>query len=302
MNIRKYLLLIPALFVTLFLVRCDEIEGPVREQTTGSVDTTCSFDVDNSPVYKKVLIEDYTGFTCGNCPAAGVYLNDTLHPVYGDSLIVVSVHANFFAIPCGQPGGACPGGRPAGSFETDFRVTAGEDWYDFFNIPTNPLGLIDRAGYPSPSMYQQKTQWAGKIASELAKAPEARLRLKNTYDANTRKLRTCIESKILNAVTDTFKLQLVLIEDSVVDWQLWYSHVPSEFVDDYLHRHVLRTDINGSFGEVIAQGNIAAGTTVVTGYNFTLNPAWDEKHCIVVAFIYDAGNYRILQAEEAHLE
>jgi len=284
--------------LALLFVRCDKIEGPVHEQQTGTVDTTCSFDVDNSPAKKKVLIEDYTGFTCGNCPAAGIYLNDTLRPLYGDSLVVMSVHADFFAIPCGQPGGACPTGGPAGSFLTDFRCPAGEDWYNTFNISTNPVGVVDRIGYPN-SMQLQKSQWATKINAEFNRAPEARLRIKNTYDDATRKLRTCIETKFLNNVTDTFKLQVVLIEDSVIDWQLWYGHLPTEYVDNYIHRHVLRTALNGSFGTTLAEGIITANTTVVTGYTSTLNATWNADHCNVIAIVCKASNYRVLQVEDA---
>ena len=294
----KALLFVGSIFL---LTACDKIEGPVHEEQTGSVDTTCAFAPDNSPARKKVLLEDYTGFTCGNCPPAGIYLNDTLRPLHGDSLIVISVHANFFAIPCGEPGGACPGGRPAGSFETDYRCPAGEDWYTTFNISTNPVGVIDRIGYPN-SMMAQKTQWATKVNNEFARAPEARLRLQNTYDAVTRKVRTCIETKFATDLTGTYKLQVVLIEDSVPDWQLWYAHLPTEYVPDYMHRHLLRTDIKGTFGTTIAGGTITNGTTVVNGYSFTLDPDFDADHCAIVAFVYDAGNYRILQVEEAHVK
>ena len=277
---------------------CDKIEGPVHQQNAGTIDTTCTFADDPSPARKKVLFEDYTGFLCGNCPDAGIYLNDTLRPQYGDSLIVISVHSNFFAIPCGQTGGACPGNQPAGAFQTDFRCPAGESWYTTFGIRGNPLGLIDRIDYPPPMDFP-KSQWPGKINAEFTRSPEARLRIENSYEPASRKLRTCIESKILNNVTDTFRLQVVLTEDSVTDWQLWYNHAPSEFVDNYVHRHVLRTSVNGSFGTVIASGTITAGTTVVTGYTLTLDPAWIDSRCHVVAFLYKENNYRVLQAEEA---
>jgi hypothetical protein len=85
----------------------------------------------------------------------------------------------------------------------------------------------------------------------------------------------------------------------VTDWQLWYNHTPSEYVDNYLHRHVLRTSVNGSFGTVIASGTITGGTTVVTGYSLTLDPAWVDSRCHIVAFLYKESNFRVLQVEEA---
>ena len=59
---------------------CDKIDGPTRENI--SIDTTCQFAVDNSIPDKKVLVEDYTGHNCGNCPAGGVILNDSMRNKY----------------------------------------------------------------------------------------------------------------------------------------------------------------------------------------------------------------------------
>jgi len=296
-SIKYFIPVLAGVFIALHFQSCDVIDGSTRENNA-SIDTTCTFDADTTPIRKKVLMEDYTGYLCGNCPQAGIYLNDTLAPIYGDSLVVISVHAAFFAIPCGLPGGACPGTQPAGSFQTDFRCPAGEDWYDQFNIPTNPLGLVNRAAYGTSNFFVPKSKWATKINDEFAVAPEAKIRIKNTYDPATRNLRICIESKFLSSVIDTFNLQVVLIEDSLIDWQLWYNHSP-EYVPDYIHRHVLRQSVNGSFGPTIASGNISAGQTVVNGYNLTLNSSWAAPNCKVVAFIYDADNYRVLQVEEA---
>jgi hypothetical protein len=89
-----------------------------------------------------------------------------------------------------------------------------------------------------------------------------------------------------------------LIEDSLIDWQLWYFHSP-EYVPDYVHRHVLRQAVNGSFGPTIAEGNITAGQTVVSGYSFTLNSDYIAEHCKIIAFLYDANGYRVIQVEEA---
>lgn len=301
-KIKKYYgvaALLPLLAV--LLVQCDKIEGPVHQAQSSTVDTTCDFAPDNSPARKKVLIEEFTGFLCGNCPIGSVYLNDTLKPQYGDSLIVISVHAGSFSVPCGNTGSVCPSGVPSGSFTTDFKCATGQDWFTQFGVSWYPVGIVDRTGYPT-SMLSAKTQWKTKIINEFARAPEARIRIQNTYDDATRKLRTCVETKFINAGTDTLKLQVVLLEDSVPDWQLWYNHAPSEYVENYMHRHILRTDLNGSFGTTLVSGTFAADSTIVSGYTSTINPAWNENHCIVVAFVYDAGNFRVLQAEEMHVK
>ena len=86
----------------LWMTSCDKVDAPYRTTTSVGVvyinnDTvvidgdTLGFNSDNTNPGKKVLAEDYTGILCGNCPYAGIKLNDTIQPAYGDRLVVVSV-------------------------------------------------------------------------------------------------------------------------------------------------------------------------------------------------------------------
>ena len=144
---KKYIIQsITLLAVILIFNSCDKVESPYREPVT--VNDFCKTGIEDSVVHRKVLAEDYTGHLCGNCPAAGVYLNDTLKELYNHCLVVISVHAGFFATFCPN-GFACPGNQPAGAFTTDFNTTVGSDWNTFFGITGNPKGMIDRIGFPT---------------------------------------------------------------------------------------------------------------------------------------------------------
>src|SRR6185369_355659 len=128
---KKYIPHIIALFaIDLCVLSCDKINPPYREQVT--VSDFCSTGIDDSVVHRKVLLEDYTGHLCGNCPDAEVYLNDSLKPIFNHCLVVVSVHADYFATVCPN-GAACPGNQPPGAFTTDFNTTAGTDWFNSFD-------------------------------------------------------------------------------------------------------------------------------------------------------------------------
>ena len=105
--------------ILLLIQACDKIEAPYREGAvvvSGTNDSTVVigsdtivFPSDTASPRKKVLVEDYTGHLCGNCPYAGLLLNDTLRGIYGDKFITVSVHSGFFAYPCPHIGSPCPG-------------------------------------------------------------------------------------------------------------------------------------------------------------------------------------------------
>ena len=287
---------------------CDKIDAPYRESSggvTGRNDTviisgdTIFFPLDLTTPAKKVLVEDYTGHTCGKCPFAGVYLNDTLKQIYGDKLVVISVHGGYFAEPC--PPHTLPPGAPAGSFALDLRCQTSQDWYTTFAVSSNPNGMIDRIDYPA-SQLKTPDGWSAPLQAESVLAPEMKIRIINHYNAATRELKTGVYSKFLGNKTGTYKLTVVLIEDGIIDWQLWDSPHAIEFDPAYLNHGVLRGGINGSFGSVIATGSITNGTVNLIGYSYVLDNAWIASNCKVVAFVYDETNYKVLQVEEADVE
>ncbi|MEO8087146.1 MAG: Omp28-related outer membrane protein [Bacteroidota bacterium] len=284
--------------IVISIFSCDKIDGPTRESI--SVDTTCHFDVDNSAAVKKVLVEDYTGHNCGNCPEGGVILNDSMHNKYGDNLVVITVHAGDYANVC--PGmNTCPPNSPAGSFAVDYKTTVGTDWHNAYGVFFYPAGMVDRIDYPTSDHLKPKESWDQEAQARLNMSPKARIRIQNSFNDSDKKLRACIETKFLEELTGDYKLSVVITEDSVIDWQVWYGH-PIELVPDYVHHHILRTALNTSFGVSVASGTTPINTTVVSGYSFTLDPSWNPDHCAVVAFVYNATTREVLQVEEMKIK
>lgn len=293
----------------IWISSCDKVDAPYRNAASVGVvylnnDTvvidgdTLGFNSDNSTPGKKVLAEDYTGILCGNCPYAGVMLNDTIQPPYGDRLVVVSVHAGFFAEPC-PSGLACPGSQPAGAFTNDFRTTTGEEWdHNFGNSNAgNPNGLIDRIGFPTSQQVKSPSSWATIIQQRSNVSAPFAIRIKHTYDAATNQLKIAVQSRAAADINGNYKLTVILTEDSLVDWQEWYPPVTPEYDPDYVHRHVLRAAVNSDYGETVASGTIGSGTTKLLGYKFTMNPAWVARHMRIVAFVSEESTYEVKQVE-----
>ncbi len=294
--------------LAVFVQSCDKIEAPFRESSGGVIGTndsvvvsgdTIVFPVDTTTAFKKVLVEDYTGHTCGNCPYAGVLLNDTLKQLYGNKLVIISVHAGFFAEPC--PPHPSPPGAPAGSYATDFRNQTSLDWNTFFSVSSNPNGMIDRVGYPTTHL-KTPDNWSTYLQSESILPADFKMRIINHFNSTDDTLKTAIHTTFLGDKTGTYKLQVVLTEDSLVDWQEWYPPHAIQNDPNYVHHHVLRGAINGSFGGVIASGTITGGTVKLNGYSFYVDPARNISHCKVVAFVYDVSNYKVLQVQEADVQ
>lgn len=295
MKIKNLLLL---LLIVIVYYGCDKIEAPYREAVVAP--DFCATGIDDSIPSRKVLVEDYTGHACGNCPAAGHYLNDTLKAIYDHCLVVVSVHAGFFAGTC--PSAlvcfSLPPGTPDSSFMTDFNTSIGTAWNTFFGISANPKGMINRIDYPTSTHSKIDRDWGPAVASEVEQVANAKINITNTYNQSNNSVSVSVVSEFVNDLQGDYKLQVVITEDSLYDWQLWYHHEPNEFVSDYLHRHVLRDGLNTTWGETLTTGSVAKGTVITKNYNYTINNAWIVDQCNIVAFIYNDATKEVIQVEE----
>jgi hypothetical protein len=291
---KKYFYLTASLLSAVILNSCDYVANP--NETLGSGGTP-----DTSTHIRRVLVEDYTGHKCTACPQAAIAATQ-LKNTFGEQVIVVGVHAGFFATP------TTPSGAPAGSYLVDFRTTAGTayDSPTYFGVSNvgNPNGLINRKDYDGTSTNHVKSYstWPTEVSGLLALPADADITITNTYNSSTRSLSTNISSEFVNAAltSGSYNLIVMITQDSIIDWQLDGStHVP-----DYVHQHVLRANINGTWGESLVAGTITPNQSITKNYNYTLPAAYlgnncDENHCYVVAFIYNTTNYEVIQAAEA---
>jgi hypothetical protein len=266
------------------------VETPYIKTTTGP-DTTAAKE-------RKVLIEDFTGQKCGNCPTAAVTIN-TIKGIHGDQVISIAVHANFYAVP-----GAAP-------YTYDFRTNEGNDYDAFFQPPSFPNGMINRMDYPGGTHWKSVSTWSTLVDDLLALPPSADIQITNNYNSTSRVLNTSIRSEFLTSLSGSYKLVVLLTEDSIVKPQTDYSQpVGQQDVLNYVHRHALRDGITGSWGDALVSGTIAAGDTAVKSYSYTLPATFpatngiapDENQCYVIAYVYDAATYEILQVEEKKIK
>ncbi len=276
-------------FAILGLSSCDYVKPPYQTNSNGEIDTT-----DNDSVVvkvRKVLLEDYTGHTCGNCPKAAK-IADEQKETLKEKLVVMSVHAGGFALP------------ELPDYPTDFRTPEGNELDQFFGISAvgNPNGMVNRIDFPSSGHVKGHTDWPGILANELAKPMEAWLSIVPQYNASTRKLDVTIKTEFVLAVSGDIKLAVFLVEDSVIADQKNYLANPSH-VTNYVHRHVMRKSFSGSaFGELIAGNPQPSETTIDKSYSTTVSSNYSENHCYVVAMIYNASTYEIIQAEERKIK
>lgn len=304
----KFLKLIGCfLFVASFAITsCDYIDTPIP--ITPDVGDTAScptptFTLNTAPV-RKVLVEDYTGHTCPNCPRAAAELTNIIAS-YPDQVIGVGIHySTTFAAP--QPG---LGGDP-NAFTTDFRTSAGTTWGDFFMAGAGlPIGTINRMSYTVTATTHRKPDflWSSLVSQQLAKPVAADIQIKSEFNSVDSNVCITVNTKFLRDTTGTFKLVVIMTQDSIVDWQYDAQASPSVFVQNYIHRHVMRDNISSEWGDNLVSGSITSGYARNTKYKYKIkasynNIACDISKCHLVAYLYDPSDYEVMQAEEIKIK
>lgn len=243
--------------VALLMTSCDELEPQER-----------LIYVEPPEVSRAVLIEDFTGQYCVNCPRATEEI-ERLIEEYGDTTVIaVAIHSGPFS-------------KNQGAY-TPLYTAQGDEYFSHWGLSAQPVGLVDRMFSSYPFEY---TDWAGAVNYELErKAPvsiivEAEREEGNICHANV--VVIGLDSALVKG-----KLQVWLVEDSIDSFQLMPNGSREEH---YNHMHVFRASLNGAWGDDISLNH---GQVVEKTYSIPMDAAWKPQHCSIVAFVYDEENVK----------
>ncbi len=259
---------------------CDKIEGPYIKYDE-SVATTVVFpDLDTAAVYKKILIEEYTGHRCTNCPDGHRTL-EGLSQQYGDTLIAIGIHAGTFAKPQANKG-----------FPADYRTDEGTEMYTDFAVGATPRAVINRAQFNGT--YGQDISAWGQIINNVNHAPAvAAIQIINKMEGNTLTAHT--KTTFLQDYYFPVKLALYVIEDGIVSPQI----DGGDTIADYTHNHVLRKSLNGTYGAYFSEnGQVAAKMSYTKSYKTECPAEWNKQNCYIVAILMDEITREVLQVEK----
>lgn len=286
---KKYLLITLILTIT----SCDIVEGPYITDSDSYVNPD-----------KKVLIEDFTGHLCPNCPNAAREI-EAIHTIYGDQIIALAIHVSpDFARPYSA--------NQAPSFQYDFRTEWGNNWDNFYNISNNglPKGMINRIGYQNESHVLGKDEWASIVANELKKETDFSI----SIEADTNEI--TVYSTLENTVSNNYNLVVCLAESNIINWQ----KDGQNNIEDYQHNHVLRSVVYDD--KLSNQSTLVSGTVVEKNIDININQleqdnidysnniaeagngnagGWNADNMSIIAYIYNSITKEVVQVEEVDL-
>lgn len=226
-------------------------------------------EVKPAEVGRAILIEDFTGQRCNNCPTGTEIINGIVDTYGEDNVIAVGIHSG----PLGFPGTATAVG-----LVTD----TGNEYYSHWdkeNKMGQPWVIFNRKTSPD-SHYNN---WAAMVSTIISEKSNLTVNIANAYDAASRTLTTTVGADGLSGSVKG-KLQVWIVEDGVTALQKMPDGSTNK---KYIHNHVFRAAVNGTWGEDVT---VKEGETTTKQYSYKLPEAWVADNIAVVAFVYnDSG-------------
>ena len=240
--------------ISLFALACDHIDENER-----------LIYVEPETVQRTVLLEDFTGQQCVNCPK-GTEVIEQLQQAYGDGIIAVGIHGG----PLGFKGNATTLG-----LATDL----GDEYYNHWSLEYQPVGLINRHGTVN------YTDWMTKVIEEMKKPSTIDMSLDALLSGN--QITITVSEWSIGAYDG--KLQIWVLEDSITATQTRHDPIDDDNVTindkNYVHNHVLRAAINSTSGDNIALRGAEGDNIVEHHYKASLKEGWKPQDLSVVAFV-----------------
>lgn len=229
-------------------------------------------EVPAADVQRAVLIEDFTGQNCINCPGAHEVI-EQLQEQYGDNVIAVSIHAGSLAVDASRT-----------NYEYDYvglKQPEGDQYNDHFSIVEWPKGVINR------QTISDAESWPTLVRTALEQKAEVDIDLEVV--ATDGKL--VIDTQLRPHTDASANLQLWVVESGIVAFQRSLTGR----IADYVHNNVYRASVNGLWGEPVKlESGIHQSLHHTIDIRNLATEVWQPANLAVVAFVYnDSG---VLQA------
>lgn len=248
------------------LIACSDIDTDNRYLETESV----------APV-RAVIIEDFTGQNCVNCPAAHATM-ERLTEQYGDQVIPVGIHAGNFGV----------------SVESTHNVglmqPEGNTYNDRYGIDEWPKGVIDRRSGP-----RNHDEWPGLVREELQRPAPLGIEVEASLSADGENIE--IHTTLKPDENIDGRLQLWVLEDHIIAFQ---RDIDLGRIAEYEHNHVYRAAVNGIDGEPVAlQHSLHKEFDHSIAVRRNPTETWVPANLSVVAFVFNDDG--VQQAAKAYV-
>ncbi|MCR5131800.1 MAG: Omp28 family outer membrane lipoprotein [Prevotella sp.] len=240
--------------------------------------------VQPAEVQRAVLIEDFTGQRCVNCPNATNAIHE-LQQQYGEeNIIAVAIHSGPFA----------HRNTLTSPFLSDLGTTDGDNYYTHWGIEAQPGVKINRQ-----SPIYDTSQYAAAVTSELKKTSPIDFDTIQAVvvDGNLKVLiRPSLPSENIDA-----KLQVWVVEDSInsgTPERKYAQYMPDGTTNtEYVHNHVYRASLTQDlYGDAVKFSAKEGFVVDAINYSLDVSSTWNLDNLSVVVFFWNETD-GVLQAK-----
>lgn len=239
-----------------FMSACDNISEADRY-----------IEVDKVEAARVVLIEDFTGQNCVNCPDAHKVI-ELLQEQYPGSVVPVSIHAGGFGI-----------SKDKTDFEYDYiglMTDDGNYYNDSWGISSWPAGVINRRGGAT-----EYDKWASLVRDELARPTALTINL--TAEVTDGKVKTEITLEPSENIAGA--LNVWVLESGIVARQKQSDGTTNR---QYVHNHVYRASLTGLNGKTVdLRSGVHQTFDFETDVVYNEHERWNSDNLSIVAFVTD---------------
>ena len=298
------------LFTLLILITlgCDKVDNPYY-QNQGSADNEygidTSFYVGNWPDYlanyypdfesapannQNVLLEDYTGHTCNNCPNAGALAHQIQDNNPG-RVFVVAIHSG--------PGGMTSFQQYNPSNEQFYTnhtnpegLEYGEAFEHGFNFFGNPQGTVNRRTVDG-KLFDFTGTWSTRVTNELENNPIVQIQSSFNYFPETQG--GYLHLKVTKSLDLASPINTVVyvVQKKEYNWQVMPDN---SYKEDYEHKNKHLGSIDkrpwGIFTFGLEDGQ---GEEVFLDYAYKLPEDIEPENLHLIIYSYNTENHQILQ-------
>lgn len=245
--------------------------------------------VSTSVTKRNVLMEDFTGIKCGNCPDGHKYVEKLVlgHP---NNVFPIAVHAGSYA-------------KVTAVDQPDFITEEGKEINEYFDVESfgYPCGIVNRQDMGNAGLLESRSFWIASSRTITYDDAKVNVWCSSSYDKESRMISADIELYYTSDVdASSSALCVSLLQSNILGPQ-----AGQDDGDEYVHNHVLRGMLTPVWGDVIEESS--KGTLVKKHYEYTLpevigNVDTDPQNMSIVAYVIQNNDKLVLNVNGCDID
>lgn len=238
---------------------------------------------------RNLLIMEFTGNKCVNCPNGALTVEKIKDDEEPGRVISVGLHpfGNSFT----EPAVAL---YPT-PHKQDFRSEAATvlyEWYDYGNaMPTAVFNGL------RSSLSSSMQDWMQRASEALLLPARLTIDAKSSYDPEKRSAAVDYTIEFGHNVDTPLSATVWLVENDIKGTQTMPDGSNNY---EYIHNHVLRTSLNGNWGESLGS-SFGIEETIGKSARITLEEDWVAENCVLVIYVYQDATKEVEQSVQIPL-